>query len=148
MLLLSATLLLAACGSSGKSTSQTSSSGKSTSQTNSSASTSKSSGATLSKFAACLRKNGVTLPPAGKGSASGVDTKSAQYKTAAAKCARELGGAGGLHLGGSVRAPKTDLKKIHVKFNPGKIKIHVKVSPAKIHTGLPKVEQPGTGTSP
>ena len=97
------------------------------------------SGAALSKFAACLRKNGVTLPSAGKGSASRVDTKSARYRAAAAKCARELGG--------SVHVPTPKLSKAQVKKLLSKI--HVKLSPEQIHTGLPKVQQPpGTGTSP
>ena len=39
---------------------------------------------------------------------------------------------------------KIHLKNIHVKVKPGDI--HVKVSPDKLHTGLPKVEQPATGT--
>jgi len=173
MLLLGAMLLLAACGGSRKSTSQTNPSASTSKSDAHSAPTGKSgaqdtggtaagratkgktgapssagkaagvlSRAPVSKFAACLRKHGLTLPPAGKGSASGVYRKSAQYKAAAAKCARELGGTGGLHLGGSVR----------VKLNLSKIlkNIHVKVSPNQIRTGLPKGEQPptGTGTSP
>jgi hypothetical protein len=171
MLLLGATLLLAACGGSGKSTSQTNPSASTSKSDAHSAPTGKSgaqdsggtaagratkgkrgapssagkaagvlSGAAVSKFAACLSKYGVT--PTGNGSASRADTKSARYKAAVAKCARELGGSGGLDLS------KIHLKNVHVKVNPGEI--HVKVSPNQIRTGLPKGEQPptGTGTSP
>jgi len=170
MLLLSATLLLAACGSSGNSTSQTNASASTSKSGARSGPTAKSgaqdsggtaagrptkgkgaappsastvagvpSGAALSKYAACLRKNGVTLPSAGKGSASGADTKSARYRAAVAKCAHELGG--------SVHVPTPKLSKAQVKKLLSKI--HVKLSPDQIHTGLPKVQQPpGTGTSP
>src|SRR5207302_2785488 len=115
MILLGAMLLLAACGGSRKSTSQTNPSASTSKSDAHSAPTGKSgaqdtggtaagratkgkrgapssagkaagvlSGAAVSKFAACLRKHGVTLPPAGKGSASGVGTKSARYKAAVA----------------------------------------------------------------
>jgi hypothetical protein len=48
------------------------------------------------KFAACMRKNGVSLPTpntSGKGpifDTKGIDTASAAFKSAAAKCVREL----------------------------------------------------------
>lgn len=54
----------------------------------------------FAKFAACMRKNGVKLPQpdtSGKGpifNTKGIDTKSAAFKAANAKCARELGPSG------------------------------------------------------
>jgi hypothetical protein len=58
----------------------------------------------FAKFSACMRKNGVNLPApntSGKGpifNTKGIDTKSAAFKAADAKCVRELvpnGGSGG-----------------------------------------------------
>jgi hypothetical protein len=58
----------------------------------------------FAKFSACMRKNGVNLPTpntSGKGpifNTKGIDTKSATFKAADAKCVRELvpnGGPGG-----------------------------------------------------
>jgi hypothetical protein len=55
----------------------------------------------FAKFAACMRKNGVKLPQpntSGKGpifDTKGIDTRSASFKAADAKCAPELGPSGG-----------------------------------------------------
>jgi hypothetical protein len=59
----------------------------------------------FAKFAACMRKNGVKLPQpntSGKGpifNTKGIDTKSASFKAADAKCVRELAPAGGAQPG-------------------------------------------------
>jgi hypothetical protein len=66
----------------------------------------------FAKFSACMRKNGVDLPApntSGKGpifDTKGIDTKSAAFKAADAKCVRELvpnGGSGG--AGGGAAPP-------------------------------------------
>jgi hypothetical protein len=64
------------------------------------------------KFAACMAKNGVKLPApntSGKGpifNTKGIDTKSAAFKAADAKCARELGrGRPGAPQGGQPAGP-------------------------------------------
>ena len=59
----------------------------------------------FAKFAACMRTNGVNLPQpntSGKGpifSTKGIDTTSASFKAADAKCIRELAPAGGAQPG-------------------------------------------------
>jgi hypothetical protein len=60
----------------------------------------------FAKFAACMRKNGVRLPQpntSGKGpifNTKGIDTTSASFKAADAKCVRELRPSGGAQPGG------------------------------------------------
>jgi hypothetical protein len=60
----------------------------------------------FAKFAACMRKNGVKLPQpntSGKGpifNTKGIDTTSASFKAADAKCVRELRPSGGAQPGG------------------------------------------------
>jgi hypothetical protein len=64
----------------------------------------------LTKFAACMRSNGINLPTpntSGKGpvfDTKGIDTTSAAFKQADAKCAKELRPAGGA-AGGPGAAP-------------------------------------------
>jgi len=96
------------------------------------------SSAALSRFTACMRKNGAKLPA--PGSASRVNTKSPQYRAAIAKCVRELRASGDL--------VKLDLSKIHLsKIHLNKIKVKVKVPHNLVKVpGVPKVEEPGTTT--
>jgi hypothetical protein len=60
----------------------------------------------FAQFSACMRKNGVNLPTpntSGKGpifNTKGIDTTSAAFKAADAKCARELAPNGGTGAGG------------------------------------------------
>jgi hypothetical protein len=60
----------------------------------------------FAQFSACMRKNGVNLPTpntSGKGpifNTKGIDTKSAAFRAADAKCARELAPNGGTGAGG------------------------------------------------
>jgi hypothetical protein len=151
-----ASLLLAACGSFAKSASSTSAARSTSGTGNSTSGTGADTKAPrvptraqpLPRFVACMRRNGVNLPPSaisGKSGGlnlnlAGVNKTSAQYKAAVAKCAHELLA--------DIRAGKIQVGKIHIgTIHVGKIhlgKLHVKVHVPGLGAG----EQSAPGGTP
>ena len=86
----------------------------------------------LSQFAACMRKNGVNVPPPGTSSKGarldlkGIDTTTQAYKKARARCMSKL--TGPIRIG-------------HVRIGGVKVKI------GPVHVPAPKLQPPG-GTIP